>query len=138
MAQKVHIVLIDDIDQSDAEETVTFGLDGKEFAIDLNKKNARSLRDALAPYVAHARPVSGRRPPRSRQGRRRRAPSEIRAWARENGFDVPERGRVAAEVREAYAAATDNSREVLGWRHARPEPHRLRPRTTPGSTPTGC
>jgi hypothetical protein len=106
MAQKVHIVLVDDIDQSEAEETVTFGLDGKEFAIDLNKKNARALRDALAPYVAHARPTS------SRGGRRSAskaaggtAPSEIRAWARENGFDVPERGRVAAEVREAYAAA---------------------------------
>ena len=64
MAQKVHIVLVDDLDQSDAEETVAFGLDGKEYAIDLNKKNARSLRDALAPYVAHARPVS------SRSGRR--------------------------------------------------------------------
>jgi hypothetical protein len=106
MAQKVHIVLIDDIDQSDAEETVTFGLDGKEFAIDLNKKNARSLRDALAPYVAHARPVSSRS---SRRGSAKAAggaaPSEIRAWARENGFAVPERGRVAAEVREAYAAA---------------------------------
>jgi hypothetical protein len=104
MAQKVHIVLIDDIDQSDAEETVTFGLDGKEFAIDLNKKNARSLRDALAPYVAHARPVSrGRRNAAKAAGGA--APSEIRAWARENGWDVPERGRVAAEVREAYAAA---------------------------------
>ena len=105
MAQKVHIVLIDDIDQSDAEETVTFGLDGKEFAIDLNKKNARSLRDALAPYVAHARPVSrsGRRSSGKAAGGT--APSEIRAWARENGYDVPERGRVAAEVREAYAAA---------------------------------
>jgi hypothetical protein len=105
MAQKVNIVLIDDIDQSDAEETVTFGLDGKEFAIDLNKKNARSLRDALAPYVAHARPVtrgSRRSSVRAASGA---APSEIRAWARENGFDVPERGRVAAEVREAYAAA---------------------------------
>ena len=104
MAQKVHIVLVDDLDQSDAEETVTFGLDGKEYAIDLNKKNARSLRDALAPYVAHARPVS------SRSGRRAKAAngpaaSEIRAWARENGFKVPDRGRVAAEVREAYAAA---------------------------------
>ena len=106
MAQKVHIVLIDDIDQSDAEETVTFGLDGKEFAIDLNKKNARSLRDALAPYVAHARPVSGRGSRRSSsKAAGGAAPSEIRAWARENGFDVPERGRVAAEVREAYAAA---------------------------------
>ncbi len=106
MAQKVHIVLIDDIDQSDAEETVTFGLDGKDFAIDLNKKNARSLRDALAPYVAHARPVSGRSGRRSTaKAAGGTAPSEIRAWARENGFDVPERGRVSAEVREAYAAA---------------------------------
>jgi len=104
MAQKVHIVLIDDIDQTDAEETVTFGLDGKDFAIDLNKKNARSLRDALAPYLAHARPLSrGRRSTTKAAGGA--APSEIRAWARENGFDVPERGRVAAEVREAYAAA---------------------------------
>ncbi len=111
MAQKVNIVLIDDIDQTDAEETVTFGLDGKEYAIDLNAKNASALRDALAPYVGHARPVSG--------GSRRRSPgsstksaagggtaaSEIRAWARDNGFDVPERGRVSAEVRDAYAAA---------------------------------
>jgi hypothetical protein len=105
MAQKVHIVLIDDIDQSDAEETVTFGLDGKEFAIDLNKKNARSLRDSLAPYVAHARPVSRGSRRSSAKAASGAAPSEIRAWARENGWDVPERGRVAAEVREAYAAA---------------------------------
>ena len=106
MAQRVNIVLVDDIDQSDAEETVTFGLDGKEYTIDLNAKNARKLRDAVAPYVAHGRPVS------SRGGRRNTsaksagaAPSEIRAWARENGMDVPERGRVSAAVREAYAAA---------------------------------
>ena len=107
MAQKVHIVLVDDLDQSDAEETVSFGLDGKEYAIDLNKKNARSLRDALAPFVAHARPVSSRggRRSASKQAASGAAPSEIRAWARDNGFDVPERGRVAAEVREAYAAA---------------------------------
>jgi hypothetical protein len=107
MAQKVHIVLVDDIDQSDAEETVTFGLDGKEYAIDLNAKHARALRDALAPYVGHARQVSGRSGRRSapKQVASGAAPSEIRAWARENGFDVPERGRVAAEVREAYAAA---------------------------------
>ena len=107
MAQKVHIVLVDDIDQSDAEETVSFGLDGKEYAIDLNKKNARALRDALAPYVGHARSVSSRGGRRSatKQAASGAAPSEIRAWARDNGFDVPERGRVSAEVREAYAAA---------------------------------
>ena len=106
MAQKVNIVLVDDIDQSDAEETVSFGLDGKEYAIDLNSKNAGALRDALAPYVAHARAVSSR----SRRGAPAKAatgaaPAEIRAWARDNGFEVPDRGRVAAEVREAYAAA---------------------------------
>ena len=107
MAQKVHIVLVDDLDQSDAEETVTFGLDGKEYAIDLNSDHAQKLRDALAPFVAHARPVSGRgrRSSGSAKAASGAAPAEIRAWARENGFDVPERGRVAAEVREAYAAA---------------------------------
>ena len=106
MAQRVNIVLVDDIDQSDAEETVTFGLDGKEYTIDLNAKNAKKLRDALAPYVAHGRPVSsrgGRRSAKSAAGGA--AASEIRAWARENGMDVPERGRVSAAVREAYAAA---------------------------------
>jgi hypothetical protein len=106
MAQKVNIVLVDDIDQSDAVETVTFGLDGKEYAIDLNKRNARSLRDALAPFVAHGRPVGGRggrRPAKAPANGA--APSEIRAWARDHGFDVPERGRVSAEVREAYASA---------------------------------
>ncbi|MCW2868481.1 MAG: Lsr2 family protein [Marmoricola sp.] len=114
MAQKVNIVLIDDIDQTDAEETVTFGLDGKDYAIDLNDKNAAALRDALAPYVAHARPVSGGRGRRASGSSAPRssasttggpAASEVRAWARENGFEVPERGRVSAEVREAYAAA---------------------------------
>jgi hypothetical protein len=105
MAQKVHVVLVDDIDQSDAEETVSFALDGKEYAIDLNKKNAGALRDALAPFVAHARPVAGRRRASTSRGSSGPAPAEIRAWARDAGFDVPERGRVSAEVRDAYAAA---------------------------------
>lgn len=107
MAQKVNIVLVDDLDQSDAEETVTFGLDGKEYAIDLNAKNAGKLRDSLAVYVAHARAVSTRSSRRSPAARTTSgaAPAEIRAWAREAGFEVPDRGRVSAEVREAYAAA---------------------------------
>ena len=111
MAQKVNIVLVDDIDQSEADETVSFGLDGKEYAIDLNTKNASALRDALAPYVAHARSAGGRsrRSGGGGGGSARSAggptPAEIRAWARENGFDVPERGRVSAEVRDAYNAA---------------------------------
>lgn len=108
MAQKVHVVLIDDIDQSDAEETVSFALDGKDYAIDLSAQNASALRDAMAPYIAHAR-SAGRRGRRAGGGGAKTtngaSAAEIRAWARDNGFDVPERGRVSAEVREAYAAA---------------------------------
>lgn len=112
MAQKIHIVLEDDLDGSEASETVSFGLDGTSYEIDLNEKNAAALRDALATYVGHGRKV-GSAPRRGRKS----APSsasgatsgasarEIRDWARSNGHDVPERGRVSAEVREAYDAA---------------------------------
>lgn len=109
VAQKVNIVLVDDIDETEADETVSFGLDGKEYAIDLNTENATKLREALAPYVAHARPTSGRGGRRGGGASSRSSsgppPAEIRAWARENGYDVPERGRVSSEVRDAYAAA---------------------------------
>ncbi|GAB3195436.1 Lsr2 family protein [Nocardioides hungaricus] len=107
MAQKVNIVLVDDIDGSEAVETVTFGLDGTTYEIDLNKKNAGKLRDALASYVGHGRKVGAA----TRRGRRSAAatsgPSakDVREWARANGYDVPDRGRVSAEVREAYDAA---------------------------------
>ena len=107
MAQKIHIVLEDDLDGSEATETVSFGLDGTSYEIDLNEKNAAALRDALAIYVGHGRKV-GAAP---RRGRRSAASSagpsakEIRDWARANGHEVPDRGRVSAEVREAYAAA---------------------------------
>jgi len=106
MAQKVHIVLEDDLDGSDASQTVSFALDGASYEIDLNDKNAAALRDALATYVGHARKVSG-----SRRGRRSSASSlgpsakEIRDWARANRHKVPERGRIPASVREAFEAA---------------------------------
>jgi hypothetical protein len=102
MAQKVNIVLVDDIDGTEAEETVNFALDGREYEIDLSTKNAAGLREALAPYVGHARRASGRRG-RNRAGGP--SPADIRAWARENGFSVPDRGRVSSEVRDAYLAA---------------------------------
>jgi len=113
MAQKVNIVLVDDLDGSEASESVSFGLDGTSYEIDLNDQNAARLRDALAEFVGHARKVgsasrrgsgSGRR---SGSGAAAGGPSarEIRDWARSNGYDVPERGRVSAEVREAYDAA---------------------------------
>ena len=110
MAQKVNIVLVDDLDGSEATESVSFGLDGTSYEIDLNDANAARLRDALAEFVGHARKVASG----SRRGGGRRAaastsggPSakEIRDWARNSGYDVPDRGRVSAEVREAYAAA---------------------------------
>lgn len=108
MAQKVNIILVDDIDGSDADETISFGIDGANYEIDLNAAHAAALREAVAPYVGHARRAGG-----SRRGGRRSAaatqsgPSakEIREWARQNGWDVPERGRVSAEVRQAYEAA---------------------------------
>jgi nucleoid-associated protein Lsr2 len=110
MAQKVNIVLVDDIDGTDADETVSFALDGSSYEIDLSSANATALRDALAGYVGHARKVGGRRTPSHRRGAAAAgssAPSakEIREWARANGWDVPDRGRVSAEVRSAYTAA---------------------------------
>lgn len=109
MAQRVNVVLVDDLDGSDASETVNFALDGVDYEIDLSDKHAGDLRKAVSLYVGHARRTGGRR----KSGKRSSAPSgsdgasaaDIRAWARDNGWDVPERGRVAAEVREAYASA---------------------------------
>jgi hypothetical protein len=108
VAQRVNVVLVDDIDGSDADETVTFAVDGTEYEIDLSSANAAGLRDALAPYVGHARRTGGRRRRGGSRGGNSRSAvtaAEIRAWARDNGWDVPDRGRVAAEVREAYEAA---------------------------------
>ena len=108
MAQRVNVVLVDDIDGNDASETVSFALDGVDYEIDLSDEHAAQLREALALYIGHGRRTGGRR----RSGRRSSAAPEggpsaadIRAWAREHGYEVPERGRVSAEVREAYAAA---------------------------------
>jgi hypothetical protein len=107
MAQRVNVILVDDLDGSDASETVTFGLDGVDYEIDLNEKHAGELRDALALYVGHGRRTGGRRRSGSTRGSSSQGPnaSEIRAWAKENGYDVSERGRVSAEIRSAYAAA---------------------------------
>ena len=113
MAQRVNVVLVDDLDGSEAAETVNFGLDGASYEIDLSNDNATKLREALAVYVGHGRRTGGRRKGAaqggasagSRSGSAGPSASEIRAWARENGFDVPERGRVSSEVREAFLAA---------------------------------
>src|SRR5699024_12117139 len=97
MAQKVRVLLIDDVDGTDAEETVTFALDGVTYEIDLNAKNAGKLRDAFAPWVGSARRSGGRKIA-GRRGSARSGPSEsqkIREWAKQNGYKVSDRGRVS-------------------------------------------
>ena len=121
MAQRTTVVLIDDLDGSEADQTVEFGLDGVTYELDLSEENAAALRDALAEYVSHAR----------RQGRAQRSagstrsttrprstsPSEsgsstaereenrkIRTWAKERGYTVSDRGRLPSEVADAYRA----------------------------------
>ncbi|WP_134741179.1 Lsr2 family protein [Nocardioides sp. 503] len=110
MAQKVNIVLVDDIDGSDATETVVFGLDGTSYEIDLNDKNAAGLRDALSPYVGHARKSgsAGRRAAKKSGSAAANGPSarEVRDWARSNGYTVPDRGRIPADVRSAFDSAS--------------------------------
>ncbi|MGP2439183.1 histone-like nucleoid-structuring protein Lsr2 [Streptomyces sp. JW3] len=104
MAQRVVVTYFDDIDGSEAAETIAFGLDGKMYEIDLNEANARKLRDALEPYVE-----AGRK--RSRSGRTYRQtevapdPAAVRAWAQANRMEVPARGRIPKRVYEAFAAA---------------------------------
>ncbi|OIQ94685.1 nucleoid-associated protein Lsr2 [mine drainage metagenome] len=111
MAQRVQVLLVDDTDGSTADETVTFSLDGISYEIDLTSGHAAELRDALASWVGHARKVGGRTVSRTaNRGRRTSGPANgeatvIREWARSNGHEVSERGRISAEVRAAYAAA---------------------------------
>ena len=102
MAQKVQVVLIDDIDGSTADETVTFALDGTSYEIDLTNRRAAELRDALAPWIRSARRTNTRS---SRSSRSSGDVAAIRAWARAHGYSVNERGRIAADVRAAYEAA---------------------------------
>ena len=110
MAQKIQTLFIDDLDGTEAEGTVRFGLDGAEYEIDLSAEHAEALRDALARYVSAARRASGatRRP--ARNGRRTSAvglnTTEVREWAKAQGIDVKDRGRVPAELVVKFKAAT--------------------------------
>ena len=110
VAQKIQTLFIDDIDGSEAEGTVRFALDGAEYEIDLNAKHAEALRKALSRYVEAARRSSGpaRRP--ARTGRRTASSglntTEVREWAKAQGIEVKDRGRVPAEVVAKFKAAT--------------------------------
>jgi hypothetical protein len=113
VAQKITTLFIDDIDGGAAEGTVRFALDGTEYEIDLNSKHTEELRSALGKYVTHARKVGGgaRRAGRAAARGARGVGStlnttEIRNWARENGYDIKDRGRVPADLVAKYQAAT--------------------------------
>jgi uncharacterized membrane protein len=107
MAQKVVTSFIDDIDGSEAEGTVRFGLDGAEYEIDLSTGHAKELRAALARYVEAAR-----RAPGARSGRRAGTSAsgldsaEVRDWAKSRGIDVKDRGRIPAELIVKFKAAS--------------------------------
>ena len=109
MAQIREIRLVDDLDGEVADETVEFGVDGKNYEIDLSTANAKKLRDALAEFVAAARRAGGRRRGGGAPAAAPRRPSidreqnqAIREWARKRGMKVSDRGRIPADVLEAY------------------------------------
>jgi Lsr2 len=106
MAQKVTVALEDDLTGGPADETVRFAFDGTEYEIDLNAKNAAALRKRFATYIEHAR-KAGRAPGRraGRTAASRLRSGDIRAWAKERGLAVSERGRIPASVVEQYHAA---------------------------------
>lgn len=106
MAKKVQVMLVDDVDkESPADETVTFALDGVSYEIDLTTTNAGRLRDALAVWIGHAERVGGRRGSRVVGRAGRRDVSAVREWARENGYDISDRGRISTQIQDAYEQA---------------------------------
>ena len=112
MAQEVITKLVDDLDGSEATETVLFGLDGDGYEIDLSAKNAAALRKALDRYRAAARPssssrassASSRRGRGKARGRGEVDPKAVRVWAAEHGLEISSRGRIPSEILEQYKA----------------------------------
>jgi hypothetical protein len=106
VAQKVQVLLTDDLDGSEASQTVKFGWLGADYEIDLNDKNLAAFEKAVSKYVAAGRKTGGGAKARSTK---KQSPTvdlaDVRAWARNNGYEVSDRGRVSGAVLEAYKAA---------------------------------
>ncbi len=102
MAQRVQVVLLDDLDGGPAHETLKFSFEGVSYEIDLSNVHASEFRAAVEPWVKAARKVSGRSTGRVVANS---DTSKIRAWAKSSGLGVSERGRISAEIRAAYVAA---------------------------------
>ena len=104
MAQRVTVEMTDDIDSTEAAETIAFRVDGSAYEIDLSKKNAAKMRRAFGRYIEHARRTpGGRRSARSPRDRHRS--SAVREWAKQQGIEVSERGRIPASVVSRYEGA---------------------------------
>jgi hypothetical protein len=105
MAKRVITTLEDDLDGSEASETVNFAVDGAEYDIDLNEAHANELREAMSKYAAVAQKIGGRGRPARRTSTGGNDTKAIRAWAIEKGIPINARGRIQADVMEKYAAA---------------------------------
>lgn len=105
MAQKVQVVLVDDLDGGPADRTVTFSFAGVSYEIDLSDKNAEEFADALSTYIGHARRVGSSSRRRTRRDTGKGTPAQVREWAKAEGREVNERGRISAELRAEYDAA---------------------------------
>ncbi|WP_193106221.1 Lsr2 family protein [Brachybacterium sp. FME24] len=110
MARKTYVELVDDLDGDKAVETVSFAVDGVAYEIDLSEDNAQKLREDFGSWVRKARRVGGRRS-RGTSGARAGGSNDsarIREWAREAGYEVPDRGRISGTIRKAYEDAHAN------------------------------
>jgi hypothetical protein len=105
VAQRTQVLFVDDIDGSEASGTVRFGIGGTEYEIDLSQAHKDQLAAAVGPYVAAARKVAGARRPARGPRPVRHDQSEVRAWAREQGLKVSDRGRIPADVLAQYESA---------------------------------
>jgi hypothetical protein len=122
MARHVVVALVDDMDGSTAAETVAFGWRGQHYEIDLSAQHMTQLGEALSPYIEHARRVSAgsavqaTRRARTRGDRQRQASKTqaIRQWAREQGHEVSDRGRIPAQLQERYEREVGAGAEGLG------------------------
>jgi hypothetical protein len=105
VAQRTQILYVDDIDGSEAEGTVRFGLDGTEYEIDLNKNHSAQFTKAIRPYIDAARKVSSSRRPARGSRPARHNQSDVRAWARSQDLKISDRGRIPADVLARYESA---------------------------------
>jgi DNA-binding LacI/PurR family transcriptional regulator len=109
MAQQFQVRYIDDLDGTDLGETsntISFAFEGKEYSIDLSDDNAEAFREAVAPYIEAGHRVTGSKTKPARKTATTSGDTKaIREWARNAGYDVSDRGRIPADVMQAYAAA---------------------------------